>query len=137
LQPATTYEYRIQTNCASVKSAWTSILSFTTLSLNALKKNILLFLLDDARYDEFSPNGAPSWFVTPGITRIANEGVNFKLTIPTTSQCSPSRACIYTGLYPHLNGTEKNGDTLDLSLITIQQILTDNGYYTGFIGKYG
>ena len=137
LDIGTAYEYRVQADCGSVNSSYSSTSSFLTLSPGSPKKNILFVLLDDARYDCVAPNGAPSWFVTPGITKIAEEGVNFKLTIPTTSQCGPSRACIYTGLYPHINGTTKNGDTLNLSFITIQQILKDNGYFTGFIGKYG
>src|SRR5204862_2669003 len=37
----------------------------------------------------------------------------------------------------HVNGVTKNGDTLDSSFPLIQQILKDDGYYTGFIGKYG
>lgn len=137
LQSATAYEYRLQTNCDDVKSSWSSVYLFTTLSIDAPRKNILLIVLDDARYDAFIPNGAPSWFKTPAINSIASEGVNFKLMIPTTSQCAPSRACIYTGVYPHINGVEKNGDTLDASFPLIQQILKDQGFYTGFIGKYG
>jgi N-acetylglucosamine-6-sulfatase len=127
----------VQADCGSAKSSWSSILTFTTLSPNPVERNILFVMLDDARFDEFAPNGAPSWFVTPAITRIASEGVNFKLMIPTTSQCAPSRACIYTGLYPHTNGVTKNGDVMDPSFIVVQQVLKDNGYYTGFVGKYG
>ncbi len=134
---ATTYEYRVQADCGGAKSSWTDILTFTTLNPSTPRKNILFVVLDDARYDEFPPNGAPAWFSTPAITSIATQGVNFKLTLPTTSQCAPSRACIYTGLYPHTNGTTKNGDTLDSTLPMIQQVLKNSGYYTGFVGKFG
>ncbi|HYV92942.1 MAG TPA: sulfatase-like hydrolase/transferase [Chitinophagales bacterium] len=137
LQPNTTYENRIETNFGAAKSAWCATHVVTTLNHGVQKKNILMIVLDDARYDAFIPNGAPSWLNTPAINRIANEGVNFKLMIPTTSQCAPSRACIYTGVYPHINGLESNGDTLNSSFPLIQQILKDHGYYTGFIGKYG
>ncbi|HUM48261.1 MAG TPA: sulfatase-like hydrolase/transferase, partial [Chitinophagales bacterium] len=77
------------------------------------------------------------WFETPAITRIAEEGVNFHITCPATSQCAPSRATFYTGLYPHNHGCIINGDHMNDSLPLIQQILKDNGYYTGFVGKYG
>src|SRR6266513_953625 len=68
------------------------------------KPNILVIMLDDARYDMFQPNGGPSFFNTPSINRIAEEGINFKFTGVTTSLCTPSRASIYTGLYPHHHG---------------------------------
>lgn len=137
LQNNTLYEYRVATKCGNVNSSWSSILTFSTLTGAIQNKNILLVVLDDARYDAFIPNGAPTWFNTPAINSIASEGVNFKLTYPTTSQCGPSRACIYTGVYPHINGVMSNGNTLDSSFPLIQQILKDHGYYTGFIGKYG
>ncbi len=137
LESATVYESRVRSECTLANSSWSASVQFTTLTSPSSKKNILLIVLDDARYDAFTPNGAPSWFSTPAINRIANEGVNFKLMIPTTSQCAPSRACIYTGVYPHINGVEKNGDTLKSSFPLIQKILSDEGYYTGFIGKYG
>lgn len=142
LQHSTEYEYRMQTNCGSINSTWSSVFIFTTASdstqnNSSSNKNVLLIVLDDARYDAFIPNGAPSWFNTPAINSIAEEGANFKLAFPTTAQCAPSRACIYTGVYPHVNHVMSNGDTLDNSFPLIQQILKDHGYYTGFVGKYG
>ena len=137
LQDNTLYEYRGETNCGTLTSLWSPILTFTTESAAFRNRNILLIVLDDARYDAFIPNGGPSWFNTPAINSIATEGANFKLMYPTTSQCAPSRACIYTGVYPHINGVMSNGDTLKSSFPLIQQILQDHGYYTGFVGKYG
>ena len=67
--------------------------------------NILVIVLDDARYDMFQPNGGPAFFNTPGINSIAKEGANFQFTGATTSLCCPSRASIYKSYrgkeYPH------------------------------------
>src|SRR5262245_28416970 len=39
------------------------------------RPNILFILVDDSRSDSYSVNGSPSYFQTPNIDRIANEGV--------------------------------------------------------------
>jgi hypothetical protein len=138
LLSAVTYEFQLKTKCSGTSSAWSAIQTFTTLSIAAdVKPNILAIMVDDGRYDIYQPNGGPDWFNTPAINRIANEGVNFQITIPATSQCGPSRATFYTGLYPHNNGCINNGDGLIDSLPLIQEILQAAGYYTGFVGKYG
>ncbi|MBK9733090.1 MAG: sulfatase-like hydrolase/transferase [Chitinophagaceae bacterium] len=100
------------------------------------KPNIVIIMLDDARYDMFAPNGGPSFFSTPSVNRIADEGVNFKFTGVTTSLCTPSRASIYTGLYAHHHGTFNNQTSPKPGLTYISSILQDNGYKTAFIGKW-
>lgn len=105
--------------------------------VDSIPPNIIVIISDDARYDEHKPSGGPEWFVTPGIERIANEGVNFTRAYTTVPVCGPSRACIYSGLYTNQNGTKANTDKYDDSLDMIQEVLQDNGYYTGFVGKYG
>ncbi|MCY7410454.1 MAG: sulfatase-like hydrolase/transferase [Chitinophagales bacterium] len=101
------------------------------------KPNIILFVLDDGRYDQNGPNGGPSWFSSPAINSIAEEGINFKYAFPTTSQCAPSRVSIYTGLYAHKHGCIDNNSRRFDGLTLVQQVLKDAGYYTGFIGKFG
>lgn len=138
LATGTTYEFQLQTVCSGSNSAFTPLQTFTTTGdVPAVTPNIIAIMVDDGRYDIYQPNGGPAWFETPAINRIANEGVNFSLTFPATSQCAPSRATFYTGLYPHKHGCIVNGDHMNDSLPLIQQILKDNGYYTGFVGKYG
>ncbi|MBK7443654.1 MAG: sulfatase-like hydrolase/transferase [Bacteroidetes bacterium] len=109
----------------------------TQVVADSVKPNIVFIMVDDGRYDEYRVTGAPDWFVAPNIERIANEGLNFSRTYAPTPICGPSRASIYTGLYSHQHHTANNGDILVDSFTTIQQILKDQGYYTGFIGKYG
>lgn len=103
---------------------------------SAQQPNILVIVLDDARYDMFQPNGGPAFFNTPSINRIAEEGVNFRFMGATSSVCVPSRASMYTGLYAHHHGAFDNGTSPKPGLTYVSSILRDAGYYTGFIGKW-
>ncbi len=135
LLPATNYDVQLQSNCGQNTSDWTETVTFITAN-SGQRPNILVILMDDGRYDTFLPTGGPNWFKSPSINRIAYEGVNFQYMIPSTSQCAPSRVSIYTGLYGHHNGVLNNGNHMSNGTL-VQQVLTDNGYYTGFVGKYG
>jgi N-acetylglucosamine-6-sulfatase len=142
LIPLSDYNVSVQSVCGGEFSLWSSRANFTTTSATSLpasptKPNFLLIVLDDARYDIFQPTGGPSWFQSPSINRIANEGANFSYAFPTTSQCAPSRVSIYTGLYAHHHGALDNKTHMIDNLPLVQQILKDNGYHTGFVGKYG
>ncbi len=140
LLPATDYQVRVRAKCGSKPSDYSAIVDFTTQSLSVpSRKNVLLVIIDDARFDSYAVTGAPTWFHDTSMSKIANEGVSFSLSFPAQSQCAPSRASITSGLYPHLHGvtdnpTQANSDTI--TQITLPQILHDNGYYTGLIGKY-
>lgn len=65
--------------------------------------NIVLLLSDNQRLDTLgvlgkTPCQTPSW------DRIAREGVLFENLRTTSPICSPARASIFTGLYPHQAG---------------------------------
>ncbi|MBA2407710.1 MAG: sulfatase-like hydrolase/transferase, partial [Chitinophagales bacterium] len=140
LAPLSDYSIGIQSVCGSDLSWWSTSTIFTTTNTAAsviTKPNFLLIVLDDARYDTYQPTGGPAWFQSPSINRIANEGADFTYAFPTTSQCAPSRVSIYTGLYAHHHGALNNLTKMKDNLPLVQQILRDNGYYTGFVGKYG
>jgi N-acetylglucosamine-6-sulfatase len=132
------YEARVIANCWYGSTAPSAIVSFHTTAYPIPDQpNIILIVTDDSRYDEYRPNGAPDYVELPAIERLANEGVNFAITTVPTPVCTPGRASIYTGLYPHANGAQLNAQAINPGIPTMAEILHDNGYYTAFVGKYG
>lgn len=104
--------------------------------------NVLLVLIDDAGFGEFSVagGGIPS----PNMEKLAKEGL-FYNRFHTTAVCSPSRAALLTGRNHHVAGTGNitevatgyDGYTgiIPKSTATIGEILHQNGYITSWIGK--
>lgn len=101
------------------------------------RANVILVIGDDLRYDAFQSTGGPSWFNTPAISRIGDEGANFSNYFCTYALCNPSRSSIITGLYPHSHGATDNFYRYNTDLPTIAEILHGAGYHTGMIGKFG
>jgi N-sulfoglucosamine sulfohydrolase len=67
------------------------------------------------------------------------EGILFSRAYVTQAGCSPSRASIYTGLYPHQNGqlglATWGFRLYDKKIPNLVSCLKDAGYRTGIIGK--
>ena len=67
--------------------------------------NIVLIFCDDLAYQAISAYGDSRKLLnTPGMDRIAKEGMRFDRCLVTNSICGPSRACVLTGKYSHANG---------------------------------
>ena len=73
---------------------------------------------------------------TPHFDRIAAEGVICSRAYATSPVCSPCRASMISGLYPHEAGVSANNQVLKDSVPTLASLLRDQGYRTGFIGKW-
>ena len=73
---------------------------------------------------------------TPHLDRLANEGVICTRAYATAPVCTPCRAAMITGRYPHATGAPTNNLPLDRSIPTLADRLQDAGYRTAFIGKW-
>lgn len=111
-----------------------SPLIFNACSTNK-RLNILFIMSDDHAYQAISSYGG-TLNVTPNIDKLAKDGVLFEQSFVTNSICGPSRACMLTGKYNHINGMIDNRTTFDGSQQTFTKLLQENGYLTAMIGKW-
>src|SRR5438477_2745709 len=78
------------------------LLAATALTAGAAAKpNIVVVLVDDMGFSDIGCYG--SEIPTPNLDRLAAGGVRFT-QFYNTARCSPTRASLLTGLYPHQAG---------------------------------
>jgi len=128
------------------------------------KPNIVLILIDDMGWKDVSYAGS-TFYNTPNIDQLAAEGVHFTNAYSAAPVCTPSRGAIYSGKYPGrtklttvFNGpagpddrlharSKYRGDNdqyfearhrhaLPKSEMIIARALAEEGYKTGFFGKW-
>lgn len=121
------------------------VISFTAVSQKVLvkKPNVIVILSDDMGYSDIGCFG--SEISTPNLDRLAMNGLRYT-QFYNTARCSPSRASLLTGLYPHQAGmghlsTEnfpEPGYTDDLSrqAVTMAEVFRLGGYATYMVGKW-
>ena len=105
--------------------------------LAAQRRNIILILSDDHRYDflGFMPQ-APAFLETPGLDRMAAGGAHLANAFVTTALCSPSRASIFTGQYAHRHGVVDNSSGIPPGTAFFPSRLQQAGYRTAYFGKW-
>jgi N-sulfoglucosamine sulfohydrolase len=113
---------------------WVSNVCFAQSQPAKSRVNILVIIADD-----MSMNAGiygDKTISTPGIDGVAKDGVIFDKAYCTASSCTPSRASILTGQYPHqLKEGGNLWGTLPVSYPNYTTILADNGYQLGLEGK--
>jgi choline-sulfatase len=119
--------------------------------------NIVLILFDWARRDAIGVYSDKD-VTTPNIDSLANAGVRFDNAYTPATLCSPARASIITGIYPHAHRLRKtmypagiNGGLPTMYLdpiadpfdderfnlaVSFPRYLTNSGFATAHIGKW-
>ncbi|HEC42994.1 MAG TPA: arylsulfatase [Bacteroides sp.] len=112
--------------------------------------NIIFIMADDLGYAEAGCYGQ-SIIKTPAIDRISEEGMKFTRFYAGSPVCAPSRSVLMTGMHTGHTYIRDNGDPADRdpdlpfpgqnpipdSILTIAEIMKEQGYVTGCMGKWG
>ena len=110
---------------------------------DARSPNFIVILADDLGIGDVSAYRQAD-VRTPGIDRLAIEGMRFTSMRSNCTVCSPSRAAILTGRYPDRVGvpgvirssSENSWGHLDPAVPTLADELREAGYHTAIIGKW-
>jgi len=101
--------------------------------LAAETPNLLLIIADDCTYRDLGVYGGQA--KTPHLDRLAAEGMKFTRCFQAAPMCSPTRHCLYTGLYPVKSGAYPNHTMAYDWVKSIAHYLQDAGYTTHLSGK--
>jgi N-sulfoglucosamine sulfohydrolase len=99
------------------------------------KPNLLLIIADDLAWDDIGCYGHPT-IRTPNLDRLAREGMKFTRGFVTAASCSPSRASMLTGRYPHNTDAEELHWAVPKEQVTFVEQLRAAGYWTAAAGKW-
>lgn len=97
--------------------------------------NILFIMPDQWRGMDLGCNGNTQ-VRTPNLDRLASQGLNFTNAVANCPVCTPSRAILQTGRYPHENGMQVNDVQISVHERGLGKILQERNYLTGFVGKW-
>ncbi len=131
-----------------------------TVTENTTSPNIILILADDMGWMDSELYGS-TYYETPNLSRLANEGMHFTDAYAASPLCSPTRASIMSGQHParlHLTqaitpknvaepkalppkpnqycGEVQNKNHMPLEVFTLAEALKESGYKTAHIGKW-
>lgn len=130
-------------------AAGASAVAMSSLAAAARRKpSIIFFLVDDYDKPETSVYGGK--VLTPNLERMAKEGITFHNAHMTSTVCTPSRYTCLTGRYAGSSyspvyleecplgqqGLPAFNVALEDDNMNVGHVLAQNGYATGFVGKY-
>lgn len=139
------------------------VLSFA-IAVSARQPNVVFILADDLGWSDTTLYGTTTYYETPHIQALVDQGMLLRQAYTASPVCSPTRASIMSGNYPsrygitqarcgggevrlEANSVEKdspNRTTLELltatrfptDVYTLTEFLKDNGYLTAHFGKW-
>jgi len=123
--------------CAIGVVAWKSAtLKTSQFKASVKQQNIVIIMADDLDSRQLSCYGGQN-IKTPYIDQLAAEGLLFNQMMCSEAMCVPTRASLFTGLYPMRNGSFQNHKQVfkDRDLKSVCQYLGENGYRVALTGK--
>ena len=120
-----------------------SVLTIFLVALSAsaaepIKPNILYIMSDDHTTQAIGAYGSrlAKLNPTPTLDKLAAEGRLFTNCFVTNSICTPSRACVLTGQYNHVNKVYDLGGAIEPARQILPIEMKKAGYQTAMIGKW-
>lgn len=98
-------------------------------------RKIVFIMVDTQRWDMLGCYGNPD-LKTPNLDRLAGEGIRFDRAYTCQPVCGPARAALFTGTWPHTNGSWGNSMPLGQTIRTLGQRLANANLHTAYIGKW-
>lgn len=89
---------------------------------------VVLITFDTLRYDAYAEGG-----LMPRTRERLAEGLEFVRSYSATSTTQPTHATLFTGLHPWEHGVVRNRYPLDDGLVTVAEILREEGFETGAV----
>lgn len=100
------------------------------------KPRQVVFIMTDTQRKDMLGCYGNSDMHTPHLDRLAAEGMRFERAYTCQPVCGPARAALFTGTWPHTNGSWANLLPLGDTIRTIGQRLQDHGLLSAYIGKW-
>ena len=97
--------------------------------------NLLFLYTDEQRYDTLAAYGN-SQIDMPNLNRLASQSVVFDRAYVTQPVCTPSRASLLTGLYPHTSTCTENNAPLPADVACLPEMLPAGACAAGHHGKW-
>lgn len=103
-------------------------------SIFAAKPHLVVLLADDHSAADMSVYGAKD-IPTPNLERMAAGGMVFEKAFVNSPSCAPSRAALFTSLYPARSGAESNHAKPRADIKRLPAYLKELGYEVVSFGK--
>ncbi len=97
--------------------------------------NLLFIYTDEQAFNTLEAYGNAQ-ICMPNLNRLARQSVVFDQAYVTQPVCTPSRASLLTGLYPHANGCTENNVSLRPETPCLPEMLATENYATAHFGKW-
>jgi arylsulfatase A-like enzyme len=101
---------------------------------HATRPNVIIIMADDLDSRQLSCYGGQN-IKTKYIDQLAGEGLKFNHLYASHATCVPTRASLFTGLYPMRHGSFQNHKPVYKNMKSIGHYLGDLGYRVGLTGK--